>query len=59
MSEIGNPGKAWWPSPRSVTPEMEGPYPWSLLPCGCHLRQPDFEAVLCNEHLAELNGGVS
>ncbi len=45
-----------WPSPEFVTPDMEGPMPWSLLPCGCHLRRPDYEAVLCNKHLAELNG---
>jgi hypothetical protein len=31
--------------------------PSSLLPCGCYLRRPDYEAILCPEHLAELNGG--
>lgn len=55
---ITNPTtRPYWPSPAYVTPEMEGPYPSTLLPCGCYLRQPDFEAVLCSEHLAELNHG--
>jgi hypothetical protein len=52
---IENPGPPWWPSPEWVTPDMEGPAPFSLLPCGCHLRRPDYEAVLCPTHLAELN----
>lgn len=32
--------------------------PWvtgSLLPCGCYQRRGDFEAILCEQHLAELN----
>jgi hypothetical protein len=29
----------------------------TLLPCGCHLRRPDYQAVLCADHLAELNAG--
>lgn len=59
MSErIENPGKAYWPYPEWVTPDMEGPSPHTLLPCGCHLRRPDYEAVLCDAHLAELNAGA-
>ncbi|KXO90957.1 hypothetical protein [Tsukamurella tyrosinosolvens] len=38
-------------------PDVTGPMPGSLLSCGCHVRRPDYEAVLCDEHLAELNGG--
>jgi hypothetical protein len=33
------------------------PAPSTLLDCGCHLRRADYEAVLCEEHLAELNHG--
>lgn len=54
-TEIQNPRPAWWPSPEFVTPDMEGPMPGSLMPCGCHVRRPDYEAVLCPGHLAELN----
>lgn len=34
------------------------PAPSTLMPCGCHLRRPDYEAVLCEAHLAELNTRV-
>jgi len=30
-----------------------GPMPGSLLPCGCHIRRPDYVAALCAEHEAE------
>lgn len=53
---VQNPGPVYWPEPEHVTPDMEGPAPSTLLPCGCHLRRPDYEAVLCDDHLAELNG---
>lgn len=56
MSDIANPTRPpYWPYPEYVTPDMEGPAPWSVMPCGCYLRRPDYEAVLCPEHLAELN----
>ena len=53
--EIENPGPVRWPYPDWVTPDMEGPAPSTVLPCGCHLRRPDYEAVLCEQHLAEMN----
>lgn len=54
--EVQNPEPfTGWPEPNFVTPDMEGPMPGSLLGCGCHIRRPDYETVLCDEHLAELN----
>jgi hypothetical protein len=32
------------------------PFPSTLLPCGCHLRRVDMEAVLCPQHVIEVNG---
>jgi len=32
------------------------PLPGTVLPCGCHLRRIDFEAVLCPQHMIEVNG---
>ena len=53
MELIENPG----PAPFGVgDPASRGLMPGSLLPCGCHVRRPDYEAVLCADHLAELNG---
>lgn len=52
---IENPpplGHPWDPS--SEDPEERGLVPWSVQPCGCALRV-DGEAVLCEEHLDELN----
>lgn len=54
-TKIKNPGPAYWPCPEWVTEEDEQPAIGTLMPCGCHLRRPDYEAVLCEEHLAELN----
>lgn len=31
-----------------------GPMPGSLLPCGCHIRRPDYEAILCAEHVGDM-----
>lgn len=31
------------------------PVPWTLQDCGCYLRNGDYEAVLCDHHLAVLN----
>jgi len=60
---IGNPPNvppSWWDMTYDAETEPEwrfgAPMPRSELPCGCHLRRPDYEAVLCPEHLAELNG---
>lgn len=50
---------SWWDTAfeEDAQPEWRfgAPMPGSLMPCGCHLRRPDYEAVLCVEHLAELN----
>ncbi|MGL5824998.1 MAG: hypothetical protein ACRCYU_09310 [Nocardioides sp.] len=50
----------WWDRTWEDGTEPEwrfgAPMPGSLLPCGCHLRRPDYEAVLCPGHLNELNG---
>jgi hypothetical protein len=29
--------------------------PGTMLPCGCHVRRPDYETVLCDQHLVEVN----
>jgi hypothetical protein len=54
---------SWWDQTWEDETEPEwrfgAPTPGSLLPCGCHLRRPDYEAVLCMAHLAELNGSDS
>lgn len=55
-ARIENPPEVaprWWDL-RGDPPTFE-PTPGTLLPCGCHLRRPDYEAVLCPEHLAEVN----
>lgn len=53
MELIENPG----PAPFGADdPASRGPMPGSLLPCGCYVRRPDYEAVLCADHLVELNG---
>ena len=59
---IGNPPnvapRGWdrtWESDTEPEWRFGAPMPYSLLPCGCHLRRPDYEAVLCDEHLADLN----
>lgn len=31
------------------------PMPRTVLPCGCHLRNGDYQAILCPEHLIEAN----
>lgn len=36
-------------------PFSDEPCPWSVLPCGCHLRSGDLQAILCLQHLHELN----
>lgn len=43
----------WWDY--SFESPTLAPMPGSLLPCGCHVREPDYETVLCAAHLAELN----
>lgn len=45
-----------WESETEPEWRFGAPMPSSLLPCGCYLRRPDYEAVLCVSHLAELNG---
>lgn len=54
---------SWWDQTWEDEAEPEwrfgAPMPGSLLPCGCHLRRPDYEAVLCEAHLAEVNESVS
>lgn len=32
----------------------QGPMPKSVLPCGCHVRRPDYKAILCAPHAAEV-----
>lgn len=61
---IDNPpdvAPSWWDRTWEADTEPEwrfgAPMPGSLLPCGCHLRRPDYEAILCPEHLADLNAG--
>lgn len=55
MSLIQNPSDhVWWWDYTWESPTLD-PVRGTLLPCGCHLRSPDCEAVLCAEHLAELN----
>lgn len=51
----------WWYEDEDTEPEWRwgAPSPNLTLSCGCHLRRPDLEAVLCPEHLAELNGESS
>lgn len=60
---IGNPSlipPSWYDATWDAEQEPEwrlwAPVPGTVLPCGCHLRRPDLEAVLCEEHLAEMNG---
>jgi hypothetical protein len=54
---IENPGPVRWPWPLTDedAAELGAPSPHLTHDCGCHLRRPDYEAVLCDEHLAELN----
>lgn len=56
VNRIGNPlDRILWWDYTYETPTLE-PMRGSLLPCGCHIRTPDYQAVLCPAHLAELNG---
>lgn len=48
---------ATWEAETEPEWRFGAPVPWSLLPCGCHLRRGDYEAILCPVHLAELNAG--
>jgi hypothetical protein len=48
------PERVWWWDYTYEAPSL-APMPGSLLPCGCHVREPDYESVLCGTHLAELN----
>lgn len=55
---IANPPEvppAWWDT-RYEMPTFAA-ISGSLMSCGCHLRQPDCEAILCVSHLGELNKG--
>lgn len=47
------PPPDWWDD--TYEPFPGGPIRGTLLPCGCHLRQGDTQAILCDAHLAELN----
>lgn len=52
------PPQGWdttWESETEPEWRFGAPAPSTLLPCGCHLRRPDYEAVLCTQDLAELN----
>lgn len=54
---INNPAQvapAWFET--TYEQPVFDPLPRTLLPCGCHLRRIDFEAVLCPQHLIEVNG---
>lgn len=55
---VGNPSERvrWWDYTHEA-PTLE-PMAGTLLPCGCHIRTPDYEAVLCAEHLADLNAPI-
>lgn len=59
MEPITNP-----PPPTRAFPDDDpawqpgAPMPRTVLPCGCHIRRPDYEAILCAEHLADLNEGT-
>lgn len=54
---------SWWDTTWENETEPEwrfgAPMPRSLLPCGCHLRRPDYEAILCERHLSELNADAA
>lgn len=57
---IPNPPKpTWWDATWHEETEPEHRWdavmPGSQLPCGCHIRRSDFEAILCSAHLAEIN----
>lgn len=58
MSDTGivNPPEVapWWFDMTWEQPDF-APLPRLLLPCGCHIRNTDYEPILCAEHLAELN----
>lgn len=56
------PPRGWdttWESEMEPEWRFGAPAPWTLQPCGCFLRRPDYEAVLCAAHLAELNSDRS
>lgn len=49
-------GPPAWYDPTYEDPERyKIPMPGTQLPCGCHLRNLDYEAVLCEAHLIEAN----
>lgn len=56
---IGNPSERvpWWDYTWE-SPTFD-PVPGTVMPCGCHIRTPDYDAVLCPKHLAELNRPTS
>lgn len=53
---INNPAQVAppWFDTRFEQPDFD-PIPGTVLPCGCHLRKADTEAVLCPEHIIEAN----
>lgn len=58
MESITNPALPTIPCPEEDPAWAPGAaLPGSMLPCGCHVRRPDYETILCAEHLAELNKG--
>ncbi|MDO4254358.1 MAG: hypothetical protein Q4C81_04310 [Kocuria sp.] len=58
-NSIPNPPPLGWPwNPRSDDPEERGAVTSTRQPCGCYERV-DGEAVLCEEHLGELNASPS
>lgn len=53
--QINNPvGAPWWWE-GDYDPAEDQPIPGTLQPCGCYLRRADTEAVLCEQHLIEVN----
>jgi hypothetical protein len=44
----------WFDTTYGEEPDLS-PMRGTLLPCGCHLRRVDYEAVLCEQHLIEVN----
>jgi hypothetical protein len=52
--DIANPPAPKWRDTR-FEPFDDRPMPGTEQPCGCHLRNGDYEAILCAGHLGELN----
>lgn len=52
---IGNsPDRVSWWDYTWEAPDLS-PIPSTIQRCGCYIRNTDYEAVLCPEHLAALN----